>query len=219
MAHELIKSEIIDWWVAERLRVQRECEEARKGIFGRVDQAYDQLSSYDLVLPKSEAYSAIKRRVDADLTTLSKRLSRSIEQAVASSVRLTEGDSAALTDHAGFVLAGAAAVGSVGLAAAAASLATTTATFLVVIPVTTVSWPIFAVAGTGALALAYVSPTAASWTIEKLRNQYLNSVKRQVESALFGTPDAGGETGICGSYLAQLDRLRDSRFETIGTES
>lgn len=218
MSSVIRRSEVIDWWDSERLRVRNECEQTRGAIFVRLEEAFAELSSSDLLLPKSEAYHAIEQRVGSDLKTLSKRLSRTIERSVTASVRLAEGEGASLSDHTGFVLAGAAAAGSVGLAAAAASLATSTATFLLVIPVTTISWPAFAAAGAGALALAYVSPTAASWTIEKIRRQYLSSIKRQVEYSLFGNSTAADDTGICTGYLAQLDRLRDLRLETIKIE-
>jgi hypothetical protein len=52
-----------------------------------------------------------------------------------------------------FVASGAAAVGAVRLAVVAGSFTTTTGTMLAIIPVVTISWPLFAAFGAGALTL------------------------------------------------------------------
>jgi len=81
------------------------------------------------------------------------RLQRSIERSVVASVaqseRQLEDEGMSVMDGLPFVASGAVALGALGLAAAAASFATTTGTMLVIIPATTISWPLFAALGQG----------------------------------------------------------------------
>lgn len=90
---------------------------------------------------------------------LSRRLQRSIDARLVTSVqnveRSLEDEGISLTDSLPVVASGAAAIGALGLAAAATSVATSTATIMVFIPVSTVSWPLFAAFGAGALTLGF----------------------------------------------------------------
>ena len=150
---------------------------------------------------------------------LSRRLQRSIEVSVAHSVdqteRRLEDEGITLMDSLPFVASGAAAVGALGLAVAATSFATTSATFMLFIPVTTISWPLFAVFGAGALTLGYFSPTLLEWSTQSLRTKYTNALKVQIEKAIFGSKPGAKNPALCPQYLAQLDAICDQRLENL----
>lgn len=214
---EIVASEIIDWWDDERARVTLECRSTAQSISDRLEADIAALSKKDLISPRSEAYDHIKAQVQSDLEMLSRRLNRSIEQNAVSSVRKVEhtlkDEGIDLWDSLPFVATGAAAVGAVGLTAAAVSFGTATATILVFIPVTTISWPIVSVLGAGAITLSYFSPHLLERSTQMLRKKYSKSFQGQVNEAIFGPSKDGG--AICPRYLAQLDAICDLRMETL----
>lgn len=214
---DIVTSEIIDWWDDERARViaeSRACAEVTKA---RIEADFKALAKWDLVTPRSEAYSEIKERVHRDLEVLSDRLHGSITQNAIASVEVSEqrleDDGMSLMDSLPFVATGAAAVGSLGLAAAATSFATTTATFMVFIPVSTFSWPMFAAFGAGALTLGYFSPQLLERSANSLRAKYVASFRKQIDTAIFG--EGPQSKAICPQYLAQLDAICDHRLENL----
>jgi hypothetical protein len=150
---------------------------------------------------------------------LSRRLQRSVEQSLLESVtqseRQLEDEGMTLLDSLPFVASGAAAVGALGLAAASASFATTTGTMLVIIPVTTMSWPLFAAFGAGALTLGYFSPTLLNRSADSLRAKYTKALKAQIENAVLGATSKGKDVALCPQYLAQLDAICDHRLEHL----
>jgi hypothetical protein len=106
------------------------------------------------------------------------------------------------------------AVGSLGLAATASSLATSTATFVFFVPVATVSWPLFAVAGAGAATVAFFSPRA----IEKARSMMLTRFVKHLDATLHQMllKDVDPEKPSTWSALRdQIDRAAKLRLETI----
>jgi hypothetical protein len=219
LSADLIKSEVIDWWEDERARVCTECRTAADAMKARVDQQLQALDKFDLVKPKSEAYDRIKQQILSDLEMLSRRLQRTVEQNLSESVAQTErqleDEGLTLLDSLPIVASGAAAVGALGLAAASASFATTTGTMLVFIPVTTMSWPLFAAFGAGALTLGYFSPTLLQWSVDSLRAKYISGLTAQIDNAVFGAKPDAKSPGICPQYLSQIDAICDQRLENL----
>jgi len=97
-------------------------------------------------LMESKAKSLIGGRTSG---RLQRSIERSVVASVAQSERQLEDEGMSVMDGLPFVASGAVALGALGLAAAAASFATTTGTMLVIIPATTISWPLFAALGQG----------------------------------------------------------------------
>ncbi len=216
---DLIRSEVIDWWDDERARVVAECRVTANKIQKRLEDEMQTLGKVDLISPRSEAYSVVKNRALADLEMLSRRLKCSIEESAAHSIDLSErrldDEGISLMDSLPFVASGAAAAGSLGLAAAAASFATTKGTFLVLIPVTTISWPLFAALGAGALTLSYFSPQLLNRSLDGLRAKYVKSLKAQIENAVFGASPDPKTNAICPQYLGQLDAICQQRLDNL----
>lgn len=215
----MIKCEIIDWWEDERARVCTDCRTTADAMKARVEKQLQALDKLDLVKPKSDAYYRIKQQILSDLEMLSRRLQRTVEKSFSESVtqfeRQLEDEGMTLLDSLPFVGSGAAAVGALGLAAASASFATTTGTMLLFIPVTTMSWPLFAAFGAGALTLGYFSPTFLEWSVDSLRAKYTSGLKDQIENAVFGAQQGAKGFGLCTQYLSQIDAICDQRLENL----
>lgn len=210
-------SEVIDWWEDERARVVAECQTTAQAIRDRVTAELAELGKADLVKPSSQAYDKIKKQILSDLEMLSRRLQRSIDAGLVTSIqnveRSLEDEGISLTDSLPIVASGAAAIGALGLAAAATSVSTSTATIMVFIPVSTVSWPLFAAFGAGALTLSFFSPQFLEWSTDRLRAKYLGSLHGQIDAAIFGGKK--GALGICPQYLTQLDNISEQRLESF----
>lgn len=219
LSKEVIKSEIIDWWEDERFRITSECRIAVNAIRSRLEKQVRALDKVELIRPKSEDYGRIKSRILSDLEMLSRRLHKSIGESAAESIIQTEcrleEDRLSLKDGLPVFASGAAAAGSVGLAAAAMSFATATGTFMVLIPVSTVSWPLVAAVGGAAITLGYFSPSFLKWSTEGLRTKYILSLTDQVEASVFGGLKTGSGDALCPKYLARLDAICEQRLENL----
>jgi len=219
LSEEIIRSEVIDWWEDERLRVTSECRIAVSAVLGRLEEQVHALNKVELIRPQSEDYDRIKARILSDLEMLSRRLHKSIGESAAESIihteRRLEEDRLTLTDGLPVFASGAAAAGSLGLAAAAMSFATTTGTFMVFIPISTVSWPLVAAFGGAAITLGYFSPSFLKWSTEGLRAKYIRSLTNQIEAAVFGGRKTTNGDALCPKYLARLDAICEQRLENL----
>lgn len=216
---EVTKSEIVDWWEDERLRVTSECRIAADAIQSRLKEQVQALDKVELIRPRSEEYDRIKARILSDLEMLSRRLHKSIGESAAESImhteRRLEEDRLSLMDGLPVFASGAAAAGSLGLAAAAISFATATGTFMVLIPISTVSWPLFAAFGGAAITLGYFSPSFLEWSTDSLRAKYIRSLTDQIEAAVFGGRKTADGDALCPKYLARLDAICEQRLENL----
>tara|TARA_R110002074_G_scaffold134515_1_gene278684 strand:- start:502 stop:1218 length:717 start_codon:yes stop_codon:yes gene_type:complete len=182
---EVTKSEIVDWWEDERFRITSECRVAVNAMQSRLKEQVHALDKVELIRPQSEEYDRIKARILSDLEMLSRRLHKSVGESATESImhteRRLEEDRLSLMDGLPVFASGAAAAGSLGLAAAAMSFATTTGTFMVLIPISTVSWPLFAAFGGAAITLGYFSPSFLEWSTDL---QLPISLVRRIDSPI-----------------------------------
>lgn len=219
LSKEVIESEIIDWWEDERLRLTSECKITVSAIQSRLEEQIHALDKVELIRPKSEDYRRIKARILSDLEMLSRRLHKSIGESAAESIiqteRRLEEDRLSLKEGLPVFASGAAAAGSVGLAAAAMSFATATSTFMVLIPISTVSWPLVAAFGGAAITLGYFSPSFLKWSTEGLRAKYIRSLTDQVEASVFGGLKTEIGEALCPKYLARIDAICEQRLENL----
>jgi hypothetical protein len=112
---------------------------------------------------------------------------------------------------------GAVALGSLGLAASATSLATTTTiATLFVASVTTFSWPVFLGLGTVALSLAVASPTAMLKASSLARRRFRNHLLRTLDSAIMAEDGSAPKGSTLRLYLDQIDRAARTRLESFG---
>lgn len=146
-----------------------------------------------------------------------RRLASSLQRSFKASALRVEGqagfEGAGLVEKATLSASGAMALGSLGLAATASSLATSTATFVFFVPVTTVSWPLFAAAGVSARALALVSPKALAKAERMMRMRYVTHVDKVLHHYLL--QETGGKTqSTWVSFRAQIDEAARLRLES-----
>lgn len=218
LTQEIVRSEILDWWSAERGVVYAECLREREVLHRRLDKAVEGLSLKELTSPWSPGCATIKRQVESDLNMLGRRLARKVQlSAERSQYQLGDAPSraAAVGDYAELAASGAAAVGALGLAATAASFATSTATVMFFVPVTTFSWPLFAVAGVSAVGLAFLSPRKMEWTRKKMRQRFATRLKNSIDKSLLGADQDLNASSLCGNLLAQLDTVKDQRLKEL----
>lgn len=216
---EVTKSEIVDWWEDERLRITSECRIAVNAMQSRLKEQVQALGKVELIRPRSEEYGRIKARILSDLEMLSRRLHKTIGESTAESImdteRRLEDDRLSLMDGLPVFASGAAAAGSLGLAAAAMSFATATGTFMVIIPISTVSWPLVAAFGGAAITLGYFSPSFLEWSTDSLRAKYIRSLTDQIEASVFGGRKIADGDALCHKYLAILDAICEQRLENL----
>lgn len=214
----VLRAEVIDWWEGERFRVHDACLKAHAAYLESALRDAQKLTVKDLLLPHSAATKAIERRLQSDVNMLSARLTSTLQASFQASLMRVEGDGgyggANAKEAATLALGGAMALGSLGLAATATSFATSTATFIFFVPVATVSWPLFAVAGLGAATVAFFSPRA----IEKARSMMLARLGRHLDTALYQMLLNDTEPKKPSTWSAlrdQIDRAAMLRLESI----
>ena len=185
----------------------------------RVREQVQALDKVELIRPQSEEYDRIKARILSDLEMLSRRLHKSIGESAAESImhteRRLEEDRLSLMDGLPVFATGAAAAGSLGLAAAAISYATATGTLMVIIPISTASWPLAAAFGGAAITLGYFSPSFLEWSTDSLRAKYIRSLTDQIEASVFGGGKTANGKALCLKYLARLDAICEQRLENL----
>lgn len=219
MSDTLRTAEIIDWWSEERGRIEKECRATRDAMIARIGKEVAALSNRELLTPGNRTRTRIKRAIKSDLTMLARRLGKSVRASLEESIQLNQSAEEEARgfqrDHATIAASGVAAIGAVGLAGAAVPLAITSSTTFFVITTTSISWPLLALAGTGAIAAAWISPKTFEHGTELLRQRNLDLLTRQVDRAIFGRPEEKNAKAICRSALAQLDRLKAERLGNL----
>jgi hypothetical protein len=219
MSNTLRTAEIIDWWSDERGRVEAECRATRDAIHARIGKDIAALSNKELLTPGNRARGRLKRAIKSDLTMLARRLGRNVRASLEHSIHLDESDETEpwklQRDQATLAASGVAAVGAIGLAGAAVPLAITSSTTFFVVSTTTISWPVVALAGTGAIAAAWLSPKTFERGTEMLRQRNLDLLKRQVDEAIFGRRGKNSAKAICPSAQAQLDTIKTERLANL----
>lgn len=216
---EIQRAEIIDWWNAQRARVDAECRETLKASLERATKAADELSFKEMMWPGAEAHKQIERRVQSDITMLSKRLTRSLQDTLEVSISEVEGSGeysgASLLEMGGLVASGAMAAGSVGLAVAAATATTTTAGFFFLVPATVISWPMFATLGTGALTVAIASPRASRWAHKTAKARFLSYIEARLHKEILKDEGERKPHSICAALKSQIDHFAQTRLDKI----
>lgn len=213
----VLRTEVIDWWETERFRVHQACRDAHASFLEGATQASQKLTLKALLLPRSAATRAIESQLQSDVNLLNVQLTASLKDSFQASVMQIEGNAnfegASAAETATLALGGALALGSLGLAATASSLATSTATFVFFVPVTTVSWPLFAVAGVGATAIAFLSPKA----IDKARNMMLNRFVKHLDTTLrlMLLDESPSRHSTWSTLRDQIDKVAKFRLESI----
>lgn len=216
---ELQRAEIIDWWNAERVRIDIACREAFDASFERATSAAENLSFKEMMWPGADAHKQIEGRVQSDITMLSKRMTRSLQDTLEVSIAEVEGSNAyggaSLLEMGGLVASGAMAAGSVGLAVAAATATTTTAGFLFLAPVTVFSWPMFATFGVSALTVAMASPKAARWAQKTGKARFLTHIETRLRKAILDDEAGKKPRSTCAVLKAQIDKFAQARLDQI----
>lgn len=213
----VLRTEVIDWWESERFRVHQACLEAHAKYLESATQAAQKLTLKALLLPRSTATRAIECQLQSDVKMLNVELTASLQDSFQALVMQIEGNAsyegASVTETATLALGGALALGSLGLAATAASFATSTATLVFFVPVTTFSWPLFAVAGAGATAVAFLSPKA----IDKARSMMVHRFVRHLDTTLrlMLLDESPSRHSTWATLRDQIDKAAISRLESI----
>ncbi|MDU8912491.1 hypothetical protein [Aestuariicoccus sp. MJ-SS9] len=211
-----MRSEIIDWYLEERARVVRECEQAKQRYLAKACDSIDALSLRDLFFPKSETKTAIKEQLRSDVNIFQRRLARSIDENLLESIRHVESDDTNEDNTSSWALMGAGsalAAASIGTAIGATAMATTTSSAFLFFAAPIVSWPMFAVGASAAGALAFASRSVR----EKAADMYRNSLKSRAETYLSETLIEGktGSASIRNNAMQHLDFVREQRFKGV----
>lgn len=219
MPVEIKRAEIVDWWETERTRIYQACLEAKAASRTRASAAAADLTMKDLLMPSATARAAIERQIQSDVNMLNRRLAASLQSSFEASVMRVEGnaafDGATLSEMAALAGSGALALGTLGLVATATSFATTTATFMFFIPVTTVSWPIFAVVGATAVAAAYFFVPARMGAEKAIRDRFLTHIDTMLER-LLTDPDGNSKSSSSWSaFRSQIDQTAQLRLKGL----
>ncbi|MGO4915524.1 hypothetical protein [Pseudogemmobacter sp. W21_MBD1_M6] len=219
MSEEIQRAEVIDWWEAERARIYDACLAARETFKTRASAAAADLSMKDLLMPSATARTAIERQIQSDVNMLNRRLAASLQSSFEASVMRVEGnaafDGATLSEMAALAGSGALALGTLGLVATATSFATTTATFMFFVPVTTVSWPLFAVVGASAVAAAYFFVPAREGAEKLIRDRFLTHLDTMLER-LLTDPDGNSKSSSSWStFRSQIDQTAQLRLKGL----
>jgi hypothetical protein len=209
-----LECEILDWWNAERLRVDRECIAARKRYVEKATERIDALTPVQL-LHDSTARLHVERQLKSDITMFGRRMEQSLREVAAESMAALEGeeefDGLGYGEGALLVAGGAVAAGAVGVAGAAAGVATTaTVTSILGIfatgTVVTFSWPVFSAAAAVALVASYSSPAIAGWAVSKLRCRFAEHVEKLATRALVASDANSVRAGLLKALDAALER-------------
>lgn len=215
---DILRTEIIDWWEAERLRVHEACLAAHERYLAKAIEATQALSMKDLLLPRSTAIKAIERQLNSDVNMLNRRLAASLQKSFEASALRVEGEAGftgpGVFEKATLAAGGAMAIGSIGLAATASSLATTTATFMFFIPTASVSWPIVAIAGIGATTLAVLSPSTVRRGRNMMRTRFENHLDKTLRRLLL-QESGNGPQSTWAAFRDQIDRAAKLRLENV----
>ena len=213
------ESETLDWWSAERLRVDQECRAACERYVQTAMERIDALSAWDL-LYETDARQHVQRKMQSDVVMFSRRLERSLRDSVEESISEIEGATAfgglGYDEGAALAAGGAIAAGAVGAAAAATGMATTTTASAILGlfstgVVVSFSWPVFSAAAALALVASYTSPAIIGWATSSLRCRFKAHVEDWATQALVAQNAASVRT----RYLAKLDTARDRRLAAL----
>ena len=197
------------------------CQSVEAKLRDRVSDDVEKLSIKQILKPRSAEIADIRRRTESDLNMLGKRLERQLEASVLQSIQVTEGALEAqvveVSDIAGLIAGGAAAVGAVGLAASATTLATTTtATYMIFFGgATAISWPIVVTVGGVVLTLGIASPKAVKWTTGRIKRRNILRMQAHVSKLLIEDAHNPEPKSICGAFLTHLDMIKDKRLEQL----
>ncbi len=219
MTVEIQRAEILDWWEAERWRIRQEVLATQQNCLDRATRSIEGLNIKELLMPRSSARKDIERRLESDVNSLNRRLANSLKDSFSASVESVEGltvyESVTLTEKAALVAGGTLAIGSLGIAGAATGVATTTGTFLFVIPTLTFSWPIFAVAGVSALGLAIASPKALQQGRRLAIERYLRNIQKILLRLLVEDAAASKKPSTWTIFQTEIDRVVQERLEKL----
>jgi len=218
LANEIAISEVLDWWSAERGRVRSECIEFEKRLQTQAEKAVSALTIKELTLPISSHRKAIVMELDKRIESFGSAVADRLATSTKLSLRLTEG---ALdlrnqgTDYAELIVGGAAAVGAVGLAASATTLATGTVTSFFIFTQPQISVPILIFVGAGAATMALVSPSSLMFWKGRIKRRYSRKLRAGLTASILQESDGGSPDSLCGHFLQQLDDIKDKRLEAF----
>jgi len=203
--------DVIAWWERERARTLAECR-ARAGTITQIAlEMIDAVPDRDFVMKGTTVLDPVRQQIDTDLAETNQNLAESLQVGLTQTVQRIRGADGAgdpLRETAALAAGGVGVAAAGGLALSATSLATTSSTMLFVIPVVTVSWPVFLLAGTAAALLATVSTTAlvkvGAWRKSRCRT----SVQDRIQAALLA--EAAGTASSWSHFRQEIDRARDA---------
>ncbi len=194
-------------------------EAAHEKYLERANSSVEELALKELLLPTSSARRAIERQIESDVNILNRRLASSLKSSFEASVAEVEGASgyagATLVETATVAASGALAVGSIGIAGAATGLATTTGTFLFVIPTISFSWPVFAAVGIGVTTMAFASPKALRQCRMMVTRRYLRHIQDMLDRVLLADIPDRKRNSTWVTFRSQLDHAAEERLKKI----
>jgi hypothetical protein len=219
LTQEIQRAEILDWWEAERWRIRQAVEAAHEKYLEKARSSVEDLALKELLLPTSRARKTIERQIESDVNILNRRLASSLKSSFEASVAEVEGASgyagATLVETATVAASGALAVGSIGIAGAATGLATTTGTFLFVIPTISFSWPVFAAVGVGVTTMAFASPKALRQCRVMVTSRYLRHIEDMLDRVLLADIPDRKRHSTWLTFRSQLDHAAEERLKKI----